>query len=79
MSLWTGCIAGALVIGDYRSRIESAGFVDVEIVPTLVHDRAALESLGVSIELPDEVDRERVFTEYDGAVANAFIRARRPQ
>lgn len=78
MSLWTGCIAGALVIGDYLEKLESAGFEDAEIVPTLVHDRAALKRLGDSLSLPDEFDKERVLTEYDGAVANAFIRARRP-
>ena len=31
MALWTGCIAGALTLGDYRGKLASAGFEDVDI------------------------------------------------
>ncbi len=79
MALWTGCIAGSLVDSDYRSKLEATGFVDVEIVPTLVHDRATVEGLTRSITLPEGFDRARALEEYDGAVANSFIRARRPE
>jgi len=79
MALWTGCIAGALVVDDYRDKLAAAGFVNAEIVPTLVHDRAAVERLAASISLPDGFDQERALDEYDGAVANAFIRAWRPE
>jgi ubiquinone/menaquinone biosynthesis C-methylase UbiE len=78
MALWTGCIAGALVIGDYQDKLAAAGFTDAEVLPTLVHDREAVKRLATSIPLPDGFDQERAFDEYDGAVANAFIRARRP-
>ncbi len=30
---WAACVAGALDVKDYRSGLEAAGFVDVEIVP----------------------------------------------
>jgi arsenite methyltransferase len=31
---WVGCIAGALSYSEFRSVIERAGFVDVELTPT---------------------------------------------
>lgn len=40
MELWAGCIAGALDEPDYRSKLESAGFTDIGIEPTRVHDRS---------------------------------------
>jgi hypothetical protein len=78
MALWTGCIAGSLLDSDYRNKLDATGFVDIEIVPTLVHDRAAVERLTTSITLPEGYDRERALVGCDGAVANASIRARRP-
>lgn len=32
VSLWTGCIAGGLVEGEVRALVESAGFIDVEVI-----------------------------------------------
>ena len=38
---WTGCVAGALTKAEFRSALEVAGFVDIEIQPThAVHDHA---------------------------------------
>jgi arsenite methyltransferase len=37
-ALWTGCKAGALVVGDYISRLERAGFVNVTVA---IADRLA--------------------------------------
>ncbi len=79
MAVWTGCVAGALVVDDYLDKLASAGFEDPEITPTLVHDRDAVERLAASIDLPSDLDREDVLKESAGAVANAFIRARRPE
>ena len=39
MGLWTGCVAGALVEGDYRQKLRAAGFEGVEIEPTHVYER----------------------------------------
>lgn len=78
MALWTGCIAGALTMHDYYVKLAAAGFVDVEIIPTLVHDRAAVQRLASLLTPPEGVEREQVLDEYDGIVANGFIRARRP-
>ena len=38
---WTGCIAGALTEGEFRSALEGAGFIDIEVREThRVHDQA---------------------------------------
>lgn len=79
MALWTGCIAGALVVDDYLDKLVVAGFIDAQIVPTLVHDRAAVERLTARVALPEGFDTQRALAEYDGTVANAFVRARRPE
>jgi arsenite methyltransferase len=42
MQQWTGCIAGALTAEVFRSELEAAGFVDVEVQEThRVHEHAA--------------------------------------
>ena len=78
MGLWTGCVAGALEVGEYASKLTAAGFVGVDIEPTLIHDRDTVERLAASLTLPDGFDLEAAIEESAGAVANAFIRARRP-
>jgi arsenite methyltransferase len=41
MAAWTGCIAGALTEGEFRSALERAGFGEIEITEThRVHERA---------------------------------------
>jgi len=69
MSLWTGCVAGALEKSDYESTLTAAGFSRVEIEPTLIHDRAAIEHCAANREIPDEIDRDEAREVMDGAVA----------
>ena len=70
---WIGCVAGAIEEDEYRSGLESAGFVDVEIVPTRVYDfddaRELLEAAGID---------EEAARAADGQVVSAFVRARKP-
>jgi len=79
MGLWTGCVAGALLASDYEAKLLAAGFVDVDVQPTLVHDRDAVERLSTSLPFPEGLDRTAALEESAGAVANAFVRARRPR
>jgi SAM-dependent methyltransferase len=37
---WAGCVAGALTAGEYREKLEAAGFVDVTLEPTRTFDAA---------------------------------------
>ena len=42
MERWTGCIAGALTAAEFRSALEVAGFIGIEIQTTHpVHDHAS--------------------------------------
>lgn len=75
MELWTGCIAGAMLERDYRDALLGAGFVDVQIKPTRVFDKADSEQLAADAGAccgPSESDA------LDGAVMSAFIRATKP-
>jgi SAM-dependent methyltransferase len=74
--MWTGCVAGALLDRDYEAKLRAAGFHDIAIEPTLVHDRASVEHWAESMDIPEGIDLARAVDEVDGAVANAFIRAR---
>ena len=82
MGLWTGCLAGALLEGDYRRELGDAGFEEIGIEPTNVYDRAGIvrmaEEASASAELPGGMDLEEAVAELDGTVMSAFIRARRP-
>ncbi len=77
MALWTGCISGALLDVDYEEGLRAAGFRDIEVVPTFIHGREAVERWLESTKLPDDIDAATALDEMDGAVANAFIRAKR--
>ncbi len=77
MGLWTGCVAGALVDTDYEALLAAVGFHDVEIEPTQVHDRAGIVRMASQLELPADLDLDAALDAVDGALANAFIRARR--
>lgn len=77
VALWTGCVAGALVDADYEAKLRHAGFTDIEILTTHVHERPALEQLAARLDLPVDVDVDAALDEITGAVTNAFVRARR--
>ncbi len=73
VELWIGCVAGALEEGEFRTKLEAAGFADVEIVPTRVYRaedaRDFLEQAGLDIGLAREAD---------GKFMSAFVRAKKP-
>ena len=75
MELWVGCVAGALRDDEYASKLQAAGFLDVELEPWRVYQvddaRAFLADAGVDVD--------RIAPQVDGKVASAFIRARKPE
>jgi len=75
MELWVGCVAGALRDDDYTSKLQSAGFVDVELDPWRVYQiddaRAFLADAGIDVD--------QIAPQVEGKVASAFIRARKPE
>ncbi|MGE5389985.1 MAG: arsenite methyltransferase [Deltaproteobacteria bacterium] len=73
MLAWAGCVAGALLDQEYRDKLASAGFteIDVEIIREydLCDDKMVnlLESL--SLEEKEQLN---------GAIVSAFVRAKKP-
>ena len=71
---WLGCEAGTLEIRAYAALLRSAGFLDIEILPTRTYSaddgRTLLARSGRS--------EPSWFAQFDGAFASAFVRARRP-
>jgi len=74
MLLWAGCVAGALKDSDYAAKLEAAGFQNVEIEATRVHNaenaREWCKDAGI--------DFEAIAPYVDGKFISAFIRARKP-
>jgi arsenite methyltransferase len=75
MELWVGCIAGALSDQEYRQKLTSAGFQDVELQVTRTYDvedaRAFLAAEGLDVDA--------VAAEVKDKVVSAFVRARKPE
>jgi SAM-dependent methyltransferase len=86
---WAGCVAGALEEGEYRRLLAAAGFVDIELEVTRVHDYGDLQAAGccgteaaaspenadAAVPLPLTAERRAPST---GRLVSAFVRARKP-
>ena len=72
--LWVGCVAGALAEDEYRSKLSSAGFEQIDIEATRVYRaddaRDFLAAAGV--------DADAIAPQVDGNFLSAFIRAVKP-
>jgi len=83
IGLWTGCVAGALVVADYESKLRAAGFEDVSIEPTRVFGRGDIDALAAELSVDtgtfQGVDRNEVMTEVTASVISASIRGRKPE
>jgi SAM-dependent methyltransferase len=74
MLLWVGCLAGALDEMDYRSKLESAGFEQVDVEPTRIYRAAdAREFLAT-----EGIDAGAIAADVDGKFMSAFVRAVKP-
>jgi arsenite methyltransferase len=71
MLLWVGCVAGALEENEYRDKLVSSGFEQVEIEPTRVYRvedaREFLAEKGL--------DADALAPQVDGKFMSAFVRA----
>ncbi|HEY4904650.1 MAG TPA: arsenite methyltransferase [Candidatus Sulfotelmatobacter sp.] len=73
--LWVGCVAGALEENEYRSKLTSAGFENVDIEPTRVYRvQDAREFLS-----GQNIDVDAIAPQVDGKFMSAFIRAAKPK
>lgn len=74
MELWIGCVAGALQKDDYVSKLQAAGFTDIDVEVTREYRAAEAQSF-----LEDSgLDVAEYASKVDGAFISAFIRARKP-
>ncbi|MGB7620924.1 MAG: arsenite S-adenosylmethyltransferase, partial [Terriglobia bacterium] len=72
--LWVGCVAGALEEGEYREKLVSAGFENIDLEPTRIYRVA--DALNF---LTDQgIDVAVVGPQVDEKFISAFIRARKP-
>jgi SAM-dependent methyltransferase len=73
--LWVGCVAGALTEDDYRAKLATAGFGQIDIEPTRIYRvddaREFLTAAGINADA--------IAPEVDGKFLSAFIRAVKPQ
>jgi len=72
--LWVGCVAGALDENDYRSKLVTAGFEQVDIEPTRIYrvDDAREFLTG------EGIDVDAIAPQVDGKFMSAFVRAVKP-
>lgn len=77
IGLWTGCVAGALEINEYKLKLAQAGFIDanVEVVKTYSEDN--IEGL-VPEEVVSQLGMQKV-TELMETFVSAFVRAAKPK
>jgi arsenite methyltransferase len=72
--LWVGCVAGALDEKDYRSKLASAGFEQIQIEPSRVYRvEDAREFLSGR-----NIDVDSLAPQVDGKFMSAFVRAVKP-
>jgi len=73
--LWVGCVAGAMEENEYRSKLESAGFEQIELEPTRVYRiQDAREFLA-----GQNIDVDRIAPQVDGKFMSSFVRAVKPK
>ncbi|MFB6285192.1 MAG: arsenite methyltransferase [Candidatus Bipolaricaulia bacterium] len=73
---WSGCIAGAIEMADYRSIVEATGLTDVQIVPRPDHD-ASIEACEDPLyqQLAEALPPGMALTDY---LASVDVTARKP-
>jgi arsenite methyltransferase len=73
--LWVGCVAGAMEEGEYRTKLASAGFEQIDIEPTRVYRvEDAREFL-----TGHNIDVDAIAPQVDGKFLSAFVRAVKPK
>jgi arsenite methyltransferase len=77
LSMWAGCVAGAVYAKDYIALMESAGFTDISIAPTFFDQETVDEAIK---EVGDQLDLKVVSQdELYKSVYSARITAKKPE
>jgi arsenite methyltransferase len=73
--LWVGCVAGALEENEYRSKLATAGFEQIDLEPSRIYRiEEAREFLS-----GQNIDVDAIAPQVDGKFMSAFVRAVKPQ
>jgi arsenite methyltransferase len=72
--LWIGCV-GAMEKNEYRSKLRSAGFEQIEVEPTRVY---RIEDAREFLR-DQNIDVEEIAPQIDGGFMSAFVRAVKPE
>ncbi len=75
LSAWVGCLAGALDVKEYTAAIESAGFIDVKIMPVYLDEsiiETAMEQLDPEERIAVEDGLSRVALVMEGGEAKPY-------
>jgi arsenite methyltransferase len=73
--LWVGCVAGALEENEYRNKLASAGFGQIDLEPTRIYRiEDAREFLS-----GQDINVAAIAPQVDGKFMSAFVRAVKPQ
>ncbi len=73
--LWVGCVAGALEENEYRSKLATAGFEQIDLEPTRIYRiEDAREFLS-----GQNIDVDAIAPQVDGKFMSAFVRAVKPK
>lgn len=76
LSLWAGCVAGAVGAKDYIGMMEAAGFIDISITPTFFDKETVDEAIQ---DVKDQIDLKDIpQDELYKTVYSARITARKP-
>jgi len=73
--LWVGCVAGALEENEYRSKLASAGFEQIDVEPTRIY---RIEDARQFLS-GQNIDVDGMAPQVDGKFMSAFVRAVKPQ
>ena len=72
--LWVGCVAGALDESEYRSKLESAGFEQIDLEATRIYRAEDARDFLAA----EGIDADAIAPQVDGKFLSAFIRALKP-
>jgi 2-polyprenyl-3-methyl-5-hydroxy-6-metoxy-1,4-benzoquinol methylase len=73
--LWVGCVAGALEENEYRDKLASVGFKNIDIEPTRIYRSEDARQF-----LADQgMDLDEIAPQVDGKFMSAFVRAEKPR
>lgn len=77
LAMWAGCVAGALEVNEYKTKLVQAGFTDPEVETARTYSEEDATSV-----IPEEVVRElgpEGMRDLMSSFISAFVRARKPE